>query len=150
MCAAQTLLPRLISHAKTVDQEEDASYQPYSFWTNHHRLHRIISHIFNGTDAMHRPKAVLDLALNAISVVLNEALIKKTSTSLHTPPQAIEDAEEAALKHSLEITRLVQTDVLPHDSWVRVVVPWAMYVALQSFQRRQKRKSLCYAMQQID
>ncbi|KAJ5204655.1 uncharacterized protein N7498_005534 [Penicillium cinerascens] len=150
ICAAKILFPRIVSHVKTVSQEEDAGCQPYSFWTNHHKLHHIVSHIFNGTEAENKAKPVLDIVLNAMLVVLHEALIRKTFTSTKLRSDKMRDAEEAALQHSLQIAKIVETDVLCQDSWARVAVPWAAYVALQSLQQRQKRSFLHYEVQQID
>ncbi|KAJ5960213.1 uncharacterized protein N7479_007363 [Penicillium vulpinum] len=141
ICAAKVLFPRIVSHVKTASQEEDPGCQPYNFWTNHHKLHHLISHIFNGTESENKSKLVLDVALNAMLVVLHEALIRKMFTATQLRSDELRNAEEAALQQSLQIVNIIETGVLSQDSWARVAVPWAAYVALQSLQQRQKRTS---------
>ncbi|KAG2005257.1 hypothetical protein GB937_008954 [Aspergillus fischeri] len=62
----------------------------------------------------------------------------------------MKNAEEAALQHSLQIAKIVETSVLSEDSWARIAVPWAVYVALQSLKQRRSRRSLQYKVLQKD
>lgn len=110
----------------------------------------MVLHIFNCTAAESKAKLVLDIVLNAMLTVLHEALIRKMSTSTQLQYDKMEDAEEASLQHSLQIAKIVETDIISQDSWARIAVPWAVYVSLQSLQQRHKRKNLYYKTKQID
>ncbi|RYP25029.1 hypothetical protein DL765_000257 [Monosporascus sp. GIB2] len=131
--------------------ENNPDQQPYNFWTNHHRLDEMVRFISRYTDSgkvlqsasQSNSKAglVLELLLKGMSVVINEAMLRKVHTSQRSGFDRIRAAEDAVLQHSLEITEAIQTNVLPTDASSKLTVSWVIYVTLQSLLRRQRRCS---------
>ncbi|MCJ1434764.1 hypothetical protein MMC27_004134 [Xylographa pallens] len=149
-CTAAMLGPRIVAHIKAIKHANSPGQEPYHFWTVHHRLEEAVRYVYNFTDmeSMSRTtceatnsnvKLVLDLLLKAMSIVIHEASLKEMHRSTRSEVDWIRAAENAVLQRSLEIAHTARTSLLPNDAGTKVTVSWAIYVALQSLLRYQRR-----------
>ncbi|KAI1823678.1 hypothetical protein F4861DRAFT_509389 [Xylaria intraflava] len=140
LCACGVLLPRIITHVRTVDGVEDAISQPYNFWTNHQRFRGTICYINSLTKNACEAEPALEMLLNAFSIILHEAVRKKKQgSSVRNLSSQAWSAENAAVQHAIQISKVVQTQPSSKDNWARITGTWALYVALKSLLQHQQR-----------
>ncbi|KAI0128327.1 hypothetical protein BJ170DRAFT_682124 [Xylariales sp. AK1849] len=149
LLAARMLGPRILMHVKTIEQTTSSQdQQPYNFWTNQYRLEETLRYVLNFTITDPNPKdnikAVLDLQVKALGIVLHGAMLKKMRSASHQNQKSSEQLqinEYALLQRTLELVEAVQTSILFTDAATSLTRSWAAYVALQSLLRHQRRSS---------
>ncbi|KAI1323178.1 hypothetical protein F5Y16DRAFT_425306 [Xylariaceae sp. FL0255] len=140
MSACGVLLPRVLSHVRTISISEDEISQPYTFWTNHHRLHNTVNYTSSLARIASEAEPALDMLLNAISTMLCDAARQKGRETAGNGLGGQGWSEEnATVRHASHISNVVQTRPLSGDSWAAVTGAWSIYVALKSLLYRQKR-----------
>ncbi|PHH91788.1 hypothetical protein CDD83_10284 [Cordyceps sp. RAO-2017] len=148
LLAAHMLTRRVVVHVRETRVRSCwPDRQPYSFWTNQHRLEQTLQYIRNflKTDPKPEPRleTMLDLYVRAWSIVLYEAKLRRTDASSWNAGDAGRQGAggDALLQQTLELAQALQTRVLPVDAASLITVSWVVYVALQSLLRGKRRLS---------
>ncbi|KAI0508536.1 hypothetical protein F5B22DRAFT_390931 [Xylaria bambusicola] len=140
MCACGVILPRIMSHIRAT--YEDTILPPYNFWTNHQKIHGAIGYITTLAQDAIEIEPVIDVLLNAFSIVLHDAARRRRHELTVQNFKSAWSAEERAVQHACHISKIVQVRTLSQDCWATITGSWALYVALRSLLQRQQRIAL--------
>ncbi|KAH8645850.1 hypothetical protein BGZ60DRAFT_501245 [Tricladium varicosporioides] len=138
LIVTSALYGRCLSHVKYSNRETSTEYPTYDFWMHHYHINESINHLstaslkqIKSTNFMKESDALcFNMHIQATLICLHHAAIVRISkTSAPASPSL--DSENRCVNAALEITSIMRLICHLNLAKMSLVIPWALYAALQ-------------------